>query len=240
MPGQPAISPHVVPCTMPPRSGNRHDENPCALNREAAIVSGDCRSRSLHMRKDGVLRQVHRPCGKIDLHRPAADLQFARGDDSEIMPGLRSRQPRQRQRRGEACTSARNQSLGLAVSAHAWLDGTTDLQAATRVTPLASSKQESPAFPPAERSKKALRPLRRAPWQCRRSDGHLCPSSSLKVSKMPNLSGPSLTAYQVLVPGSCAASGCADFRNSSTSFSFPGLALSNASKANLSIMTSRS
>src|SRR5215469_6749238 len=43
---------------------------------------------------------------------------------------------------------------------------------------------------------------------------------------MPYLPGPILMAYQLIVCRSRSASGCADFRNSSTSFSLPGLASS--------------
>src|SRR6267378_2263881 len=59
------------------------------------------------------------------------------------------------------------------------------------------------------------------------------PCSSANVSKIPNLAGPIFTAYQAVVPGSFSASGCADFKNSSTSFSFPDLASSCAQIANL-------
>jgi hypothetical protein len=38
------------------------------------------------------------------------------------------------------------------------------------------------------------------------------------------LPGPILMAYQLIVPGSRCASGCADFKKSSNSFSFPGFA----------------
>jgi len=41
---------------------------------------------------------------------------------------------------------------------------------------------------------------------------------------MPNFAGPNFTAYQVVVAGSETASGWADFKNASSSFSFPGLA----------------
>src|ERR1700685_308328 len=59
------------------------------------------------------------------------------------------------------------------------------------------------------------------------------PLSSANVSKMPYLPGPILMAYQLIVPGSRSASGCADFRNASTSCSLPGLASSCAQMANL-------
>src|SRR3984957_5028180 len=54
------------------------------------------------------------------------------------------------------------------------------------------------------------------------------PFSSANVSKMPYLPGPILMAYQLIVSGSRSAIGCADFRNSSTSFSLPGWASSCA------------
>src|SRR5271154_1669086 len=50
---------------------------------------------------------------------------------------------------------------------------------------------------------------------------------------MPYLPGPILMAYQVTVSFSCSASGSADFRNSSTSFSLPGRASSWAQIASL-------
>src|SRR5579859_2188144 len=62
-----------------------------------------------------------------------------------------------------------------------------------------------------------------SPFKCA-----LRPFSSAKVSKMPYFPGPIFTAYQLTVPASRSAIGCADFRNSSTSFSFPGLASSCA------------
>src|SRR6266446_5625017 len=43
-------------------------------------------------------------------------------------------------------------------------------------------------------------------------------------------------AYQVIVPGSFSASGCADFRNFSTSCSLPGLASSCAQMASFPIV----
>src|SRR5260370_42224098 len=48
---------------------------------------------------------------------------------------------------------------------------------------------------------------------------------------MPYRDGPNFMAYQVMVPGSFSASGCADFRNFSTSCSLPGLASSCAQMA---------
>src|ERR1700722_5836579 len=59
------------------------------------------------------------------------------------------------------------------------------------------------------------------------------PFSSANVSKMPYFPGPILMAYQLIVPGSRSASGCADFRNSSPSFSLPGLDSSCAQIASL-------
>ena len=59
------------------------------------------------------------------------------------------------------------------------------------------------------------------------------PSSSLNVSKMPNFAGPSLRAYQVVVPVSLTARGCADFRNDSTSCSFPCLRLEHGKQREL-------
>src|SRR5580693_6560958 len=50
---------------------------------------------------------------------------------------------------------------------------------------------------------------------------------------MPYLPGPILMAYQLTVSFSCSASGSADFRNSSTSFSLPGRASSWAQIASL-------
>src|ERR1700730_6489984 len=52
---------------------------------------------------------------------------------------------------------------------------------------------------------------------------------------MPYLPEPVLMAYQLIVPSSRSASGCADFRNSSTSFSLPGLASSCAQIASFPI-----
>src|SRR5580700_1507030 len=52
---------------------------------------------------------------------------------------------------------------------------------------------------------------------------------------MPYFNGPILIAYQLIVPGSCSASGCADFRKFSTSFSLPGLASSCAQMASFPI-----
>src|SRR5271156_6755405 len=63
----------------------------------------------------------------------------------------------------------------------------------------------------------------------------LRPFSSANVSKIPYFDGPIFSAYQVVVPGSCTASGWADFRNASTSASLPGFASSCAQIAILSI-----
>src|SRR5579863_7944707 len=62
----------------------------------------------------------------------------------------------------------------------------------------------------------------------------LRPSLPLNVSKIPNRAGPSFSAYHVVVPVSCCASGSADFRKSSSSFSFPAFASSDANSANRS------
>src|SRR5580698_3070096 len=67
-----------------------------------------------------------------------------------------------------------------------------------------------------------------SPFRCA-----LRPFSSANVSKMPYFPGPILMAYQLIVSGSRSASGCADFKNASTSFSLPGLASSCAQMANL-------
>ncbi len=55
---------------------------------------------------------------------------------------------------------------------------------------------------------------------------------------MPYVDGPILIAYQLSVPGSRSARGCADFRNSSTSFSFPGFASNCAQIATRLIINS--
>src|ERR1700745_207633 len=52
---------------------------------------------------------------------------------------------------------------------------------------------------------------------------------------MPYFPGPILIAYQLIVPGSRWARGCADFRNSSTSCSLPGLDSSCAQIASFPI-----
>jgi len=57
---------------------------------------------------------------------------------------------------------------------------------------------------------------------------------------MPYFPGPILIAYQLRVAASRSASGCADFRKSSTSFSFPGLASSCAQMATLLMVISSS
>src|SRR5277367_2878351 len=72
------------------------------------------------------------------------------------------------------------------------------------------ASKPGPAWPSAA----AIGPLRCA---CR-------PASSLNVSKMPNVVSLSLKAYQVTVPGSAAASGCAWVRNAASSSCLPGLA----------------
>src|SRR5579864_8221471 len=56
----------------------------------------------------------------------------------------------------------------------------------------------------------------------------LLPCSSLKVSKMPKVPGPTLKANQAVVPTSATTRGVADFRNSSTLVSLQGRALSVA------------
>src|SRR5579871_2180454 len=53
---------------------------------------------------------------------------------------------------------------------------------------------------------------------------------------MPYFPGPILIAYQLIVAASRSASGWADFRNSSTSFSLPGLASSCAQMASFPIV----
>src|SRR5258706_16054271 len=87
---------------------------------------------------------------------------------------------------------------------------------------LASS---SPAF---AISAAATLPLR---WALR-------PASSLKVSNIANDEGPSWIANQVTVPGSACTSGSADFKNSATSFSFPGLASSGTYSASFDMVNS--
>src|SRR5258705_2006319 len=87
---------------------------------------------------------------------------------------------------------------------------------------LASS---SPAF---AISAAATLPLR---WALR-------PASSLKVSNIANDEGPSWIANQVTVPGSASTSGSADFRNSATSFSLPGLASRGTYSASFDIENS--
>src|SRR2546425_7479713 len=67
----------------------------------------------------------------------------------------------------------------------------------------------------------------------------LRPASSLKVSNIANDEGPSWIANQVTVPGSASTSGSADFRNSATSFSLPGLASSGTYSATFDIVNSR-
>src|SRR5271154_6426851 len=69
-----------------------------------------------------------------------------------------------------------------------------------------------------------------SPFRCA-----LRPFSSANVSKMPYFPGPIFTAYQLIVAGSRSASGCADFRNASTSFSLPGLDSNCTQIANLLI-----
>src|SRR5260370_26378776 len=87
---------------------------------------------------------------------------------------------------------------------------------------LASS---SPAF---AISAAATLPLR---WALR-------PASSSKVSNIANDEGPSWIANQVMVPGSATTSGRADFKNSATSFSLPGLASSGTYSASFDMVNS--
>src|SRR5260370_6007396 len=66
----------------------------------------------------------------------------------------------------------------------------------------------------------------------------LRPASSLKVSNIENGEGPSWMANQVTVPGSASTSGSADFRNSATCFSLPGLASRETYSATFDIVSS--
>ncbi len=66
-------------------------------------------------------------------------------------------------------------------------------------------------------------------------DAPLSPPHRRRYQRCRTVPTPSFSAYHRTVPCSCIASGNADFKNASTSASFPGFACRMASSANFSI-----